>query len=273
MAEEGTNEEQLDESLFIEEETQENPEPTMDPEGGDRTESGGFAEPKNDVPEKYRGKTAMEIIRMHQDAERLIGKQGNEVGELRKIVDDIVASTQEAQTSKAPEPEPDFFEDPEAATTRAARKVYESDPELKEIKQTVTEMRQRQAAQELLRRHPDAVELSHDPKFGEWVSKSNLRRNLFMQAHQKFDHEAASELFDLYKETKAYNKDIAQAATKERSNEVRKASTGSARASAETRAEPYLSREAIVELRIKDPEKYNRLLPKLKQAYRDKRAR
>jgi len=48
------------------------------------------AQVEEDVPEKYRGKTPKEIIAMHQEAEKLIGKQGGEVGELRKVVDDFI---------------------------------------------------------------------------------------------------------------------------------------------------------------------------------------
>ncbi len=40
------------------------------------------------LPDKYKGKSAKEIAQMHMEAERLIGRQGSEVGELRRIVDD-----------------------------------------------------------------------------------------------------------------------------------------------------------------------------------------
>lgn len=268
MQEEGTNEElELDESLFAETE-----------ETAEQQEAPNVQEQKvenvaDDVPEKYRGKSAMEIIRMHQDAERLIGKQGNEVGELRRIVNDIVAKTEKAQPSEAPQPEPDFFEDPVGASARAAKKVYESDTELQEMKKSVKEMQQEAAAAALLRRHPDAVQISNDPKFGEWVSKSDIRRNLFMQAHQNFDHKAASELFDLYKDSKVYEKEVSQAATQERQKAVKQAATGSGKASAESRRAPVLSSDAIIEMRIKDPAKYERLLPVLKKAYAEGRVK
>jgi len=42
------------------------------------------------VPEKYRGKSAKEIAQMHMEAEKLIGRQGSEVGELRRVVDDFI---------------------------------------------------------------------------------------------------------------------------------------------------------------------------------------
>ena len=35
----------------------------------------------NEIPEKYQGKSLDDIIKMHQEAEKLIGKQAQEVGD------------------------------------------------------------------------------------------------------------------------------------------------------------------------------------------------
>jgi hypothetical protein len=40
--------------------------------------------PEENLPPKYKGKTLDEIIKMHQEAEKLIGRQAQEVGEVRK---------------------------------------------------------------------------------------------------------------------------------------------------------------------------------------------
>ena len=37
------------------------------------------------VPDKYAGKSVQEIVRMHQEAEKLLGRQSAEVGDLRKL--------------------------------------------------------------------------------------------------------------------------------------------------------------------------------------------
>jgi len=69
-------------------------------------------EPKvEDIPDKYKGKSLKDIVAMHQEAEKLIGRQGSEVGELRKVVDDFI-KTQTAKESKVNEPtvsDDDFF--------------------------------------------------------------------------------------------------------------------------------------------------------------------
>jgi len=45
---------------------------------------------KPELPEKYRDKSLDEVVRMHQEAEKLIGKQAQEVGEVRKLADELI---------------------------------------------------------------------------------------------------------------------------------------------------------------------------------------
>ena len=40
---------------------------------------------EEEVPDKYKGKTVSEIVHMHQEAEKLVGRQSTEVGELRRL--------------------------------------------------------------------------------------------------------------------------------------------------------------------------------------------
>ena len=40
----------------------------------------------NEVPPKYKGKSVEDVIKMHQEAEKLIGRLSGEVGQLRKTV-------------------------------------------------------------------------------------------------------------------------------------------------------------------------------------------
>ena len=66
-------------------------------------------ETEDEIPDKYRGKSVAEIVRMHQEAEKLLGRQSSEVGELRKVVDSYI---QTQLSNEAPETEEiDFFDD------------------------------------------------------------------------------------------------------------------------------------------------------------------
>jgi len=47
-------------------------------------------QPEPEIPDKYRNKSIHDIVKMHQEAEKLIGKQAQEVGEVRKLADDLL---------------------------------------------------------------------------------------------------------------------------------------------------------------------------------------
>ena len=72
-------------------------------------------EQKPELPEKYRDKSLDEIVRMHQEAEKLIGKQAQEVGEVRKLADELIKQNlgSRQQQTRQEEPEVDFFENPQ----------------------------------------------------------------------------------------------------------------------------------------------------------------
>lgn len=264
---EGTNED-LDSSLLYEEEEpkQEKPkeEPSQDPQ------------PEEEIPEKYRGKSAMDIIRMHQDAEKLLGKHSNEVGQLRGIVDDLLARSQQTPSPAPQEPEeeePDWFADPKAATTKTVRSALESDPELQSLKNEVAESRRERSARALLQKHPDAMEIAQDPKFGEWISKSQVRTRMFQNAHTNFDSETASELLDLWKERQQMASKTANSAKDTRNRSAKQASTGSGRPSSEVRGKPILSRQRLIDLKTTNPDRYYAQIDVIKQAYAEGRVR
>lgn len=253
------NEVELDESLIVAEEPIAE---TLEPQP---------EEPE--IPEKYQNKSPQELIKMHQDAERLIGKQGNEVGELRSVVNDILAA--QAQPSPAPEPEEEvsFFDDPDKALETRLNKKLDNDPRLQKIEQTLEQNTRQAAAQALLAKHPDADALLKDPSFNEWIGKTQVRQQMFREAHNNFNADVADELFTLYKEKQAATAQTAQAAQANRKDAITGAATGSPKGSSESRGKPILSREAIVELKRTNPDKYFAMLPQLKQAYAEKRVR
>lgn len=77
------------------------------------------------IPDKYAGKSVQDIVRMHQEAEKLLGRQSAEVGDLRKVVDQYIqtqltpAQANNHTQQEEPEDEIDFFSDPEKAVQRA----------------------------------------------------------------------------------------------------------------------------------------------------------
>ena len=227
---------------------------------------------EQELPDKYRGKSVEELVRMHQEAEKLLGRQSSEVGELRQVVDSYI-QTQLAQQN-APQQEEtvddvDFFTDPEAAVQRAIN----NHPKIREAEQVSAQYKKSTAMNQLQAKHPDMTEIIQDPKFAEWIKASKVRTRLFAEADQNYDYEAADELFSLWKERKAIVNKTANLEKQERKQTVRSASTGGARGSAEKGPRKIYRRQDIINLMKNDPERYLALADEITKAYAENRVK
>lgn len=227
-----------------------------------------------DIPEKYKGKTVEELVQMNQELEKFSGKQSTEVGELRKVVDDYIQtqlSTQQApqQQQQDDEDDVDFFVDPKTAVSRA----IDNHPKIKEA-QAYTEQYKKQATlAQLQQQHPDMETVLQDPKFAEWIKGSKVRTQLFVQADQQYDFDAANELFSLWKERNQVVQQTAQAEKAARKSAVKSANTGNARGTAEGSRKKVYRRADIIKLMRTDPERYQSLSDELLKAYAEGRVR
>jgi hypothetical protein len=230
-------------------------------------------ESEDDVPEKYRGKSPAEIAKMHQEAEKLLGRQSSEVGELRKIVDDFVKTQLETKTAQSQpaedDEEIDWYLDPQ----KAVEKAISNHPKLKEAEQITAQMKQQKAVQELQRTHPDFAEIVQDENFKEWVMASKIRQQLLAQADQNFDVDAANELLGTWKERKGAAAQVASKEKAERRTQVKNASTGGASGSGEAPSRKIYRRADIIKLMQTDPDRYMMMADEIAAAYAEKRVR
>ena len=224
--------------------------------------------PVDEVPEKYRGKSVKEVAQMHQELEKLLGKQSSEVGELRRAFDTVLKAQLEKQAPKEEEDEVDFFTDPEKATARA----IDRHPKIKEAEQVATQYRQQTALSKLQQQHPDMKTILSDNRFQEWVSASKIRTQLFHQADQLYDTDAAGELFSLWKDRQQVVNQTAQAEKAVRKTAVKSASTGNARGSGEVSKKVY-RRTDIINLMANDPDRYEQLSDEIMKAYQEGRVK
>ena len=237
-----------------------------------------FAEPQEeqpqeeDIPDKYRGKSLKEIAAMHQEAEKLIGKQGSEVGELRKIVDSYITAqiqSNPAQAQPQEEEEVDFFEDPDKAVACA----IEKHPVVQQANQTAHEYQQQTAMARLQNKHPDMQAVLQDPKFAEWVSASQVRQAMFVEADQRYNAELADELISLYKERAGVAQQAQEVEQVARKQTVKAASTGSTTSAPAGTGKRIYRRADIIKLMKNDPDRYDALSNEIMQAYADGRVR
>ena len=223
-----------------------------------------------EIPEKYQGKSAQELVQMHQEAEKLLGRQSSEVGELRKVVDNYI----QAQLTTAPQQEEkveevDFFTDPEKAVAQA----IQNHPKIKEAESVSQQYKMQTALSALKTNHPDMESILQDTKFAEWIQASPVRTKLFVAADKQYDYEAADELFNLWKERQQMIGQAANAEKQSRKQAVRTASTGNASGSSESSPKKIYRRADIIKLMKEDPHRYAALQDEIMRAYAEKRVK
>lgn len=230
-------------------------------------------EASDEIPDKYKGKGFTDIIQMHQEAEKLLGRQSSEVGELRKIVDDFVkaqlAKEQAHESTTTWTDELDFFEDPKKAVEYAIA----NHPKIKEAETVSQQLRQSEALARLKSTHPDFQTIVVDNQFLEWVSKSKFRTELLKRADKEFDFDSADELLTSWKERQNIVTEATQHEEKSRKQQVKAASTGRTSGSAESPSRKVYRRADIIKLMQTDPDRYMSLAEEIRTAYAEGRVR
>ena len=229
------------------------------------------AEEQENLPDKYRGKSAKEIAQMHMEAEKLIGRQGSEVGELRKIVDEYIrtqAATKQQLQAQSVE-EVDYFADPE----KAVKNAIENHPKIKQAEQMALEMQRARALNALQTAHPDFQDVVRDPAFQSWVAGSKVRSELFIRADQHYDYDSANELLSLYKDRRGSAEQTVAAEKQARSQAVKAATTTVATGSDEAPTKKIFRRADIMKLMQTNPDKYDMMQDEIMSAYREGRVR
>ena len=228
---------------------------------------------ETDVPEKYQGKSVEDLVQMHQELEKFSGKQSTEVGELRKVVDNYIqtqlSDQQAPQQQQQEDDDVDFFVDPQNAVNRA----IDNHPKIKEAQAYTQQAKQQATLSQLKSKHPDMESILQDAKFAEWIKGSKVRTQLFVQADQSYDYDAAHELFSLWKERSQVVQQTANVEKQARKNTLKSASTGNARGTSEGSRKKVYRRADLIKLMQTDPDRYMALQPEIMAAYAEKRVK
>ena len=228
-----------------------------------------------EIPEKYKGKNLEDIVRMHQEAEKLIGRQAQEVGEVRRLADDLIKQSiaqknQQAQPQAVENPpqEIDFFEDPQSHVNRAVA----NHPDVIAAKQASQQLKQIQTQAMLNKKHPDFAEIVRDGEFIEWVKASPMRLNIYAMADANYDFGAADELLSTFKQIRTSKTQQ----TTDAGNAVRKQNLKAAGVdvggTGESSKKVY-RRADLIRLRMQDPDRYEALQPEIMAAYSEGRVK
>ena len=223
-----------------------------------------------EIPEKYRAKSLEDVIRMHQEAEKLIGKQAQEVGEVRKLADELIKQNlgSKQQPIQEEEPEVDFFENPQ----RAVQKTVDRHPDVLAARQAAADFKRMQIQQKLSQEHPDYAQLVQDPDFAAWVKSSPVRVGLYAKADGEFDYDSANELLSTFKQlrgVKVQQTEKAGDAVRKQNMKAAQVDTGG---SGESSKRVY-RRSDLIRLKMTDPARYEALSDEIMVAYAEGRVR
>lgn len=225
------------------------------------------AAPEDDVPEVYRGKSVKDVIKMHQEAQKLIGRQGQEVHEVRKLADELIKSQLAPKKVEEPVKQVDFFENPQ----EAIRQQIESNPRLAQAEAYAKQAQAEQARMRLMQMHPDAVQIVQNDDFKNWINASKVRQSLFNSA-DSYDVDAAHELLSTYKELRAVKQQKTAAIDTSSRDRALTAAAVDTGGSGETGRKVY-RRADLITLKMRDPRKYEAMGDEILKAYAEGRVK
>jgi hypothetical protein len=232
-------------------------------------------QPESIIPEKYAGKSLGDVIEMHQNAERVLGKQGMEVGEQRKLIQSLMYSQQQAPEATPPKEEPVPFEEQfYADPANAVNSAIEQHPDIVMAKQTRLKQNEALNTAQLESAHPDFKDIVSNQDFQKWIGGSKIRQELFRTA-DSYDFEAADELFSTWKQINLADKTAKVKAEQKvkREKTLRKTSSETRSSGDSVGGKKIYRRADLINLQVTDPNRHAALADEIQLAYMEGRVR
>lgn len=236
--------------------------------------------PGDDIPEQFRGKTPAELVKIIRDSQSEIGRARNEIGQVRRLADELLGIRAVAAPAKVESPPPrkplttdSLLQDPEQAVTQVVREEAERREASTAERIAALERDLNLSRFEL--KHPGYQDTLKDPKFADWLQRSSYRLGLAQGAHAG-NFSAADELLTLYKESQsvaAPQESQPSPTDKARAASLARSGGAAAGAGSSNASRQVWSRAKLLDMRIHNPDEFERLQPEILRAYQEKRVR
>lgn len=218
-----------------------------------------------DLPEKYQGKSMEDIIHMHQNSEKELSRQGNELGQLRQLSDKLL----EMGTRKEPEQTTELdwdYDTQNAVESTVNSKVQAVDSKIDQLEQKI-------AIDGFKRKHPTYEKDSSTQEFVDWVSASKYRTNLYNKNYKGLDLDAAEELMNGWEDfSSTLEEDNSEKEVKQkRKRQLKDASLE--KGSSGGSSKKVFNRTELINMKIYEPHKYESMLQEIELAYREGRVK
>jgi hypothetical protein len=234
------------------------------------------AEPQYEPPEKYAGKSLEDVITMHQNVEKAFGKQGQEVGQQRQMIQQLMDSQSQANqaTETMEEPvsfEDTFYDDP----AKAVNSAIENHPEIIKAREGNVKSVQQANLTQLESVHPDFMDVVGDSNFQKWIGDSEIRTELFRKADATYDYNAANELLGTWKQISMIGKtqEVKKSEEVKRKKAMRQTSSETRSSGDSVGGKKMYRRSDLITLQRTNPSKYADLSDEIMQAYAEGRVK
>jgi len=246
----------------------------------EQTEETQQSEPN--ISAKYAGKSMEEVIKMQQEAENLMNKQSDELGQHRAAVrekDQLIKTLLEAQNKAneaTPPEEPviqeeNFYDDPVSAVNKA----IENHPDVIKAREERMGNMQKHNLEALDKAYPDWQKTVQDSSFQKFIGDSATRTEMFRKADVDYRSDLAIELFDWYSQTQMSG--ATQEAVAEEKSKIEKQmkqTSSESRSSGDSVGGKKIYRRAdLINLQVTDPNRYASLADEIQSAYAEGRVK
>ena len=233
------------------------------------------AEPEYSPPEKYAGKTLEDVINMHQNVEKAFGRQGQEVGQQRQMIDQLMQQSQATQATETTEEavsfEDSFYDDP----AKAVNSAIENHPEIVKAREGNVKSAQTANLTQLESVHPDFMDVVGNSGFQKRVGESGIRTELFRRADANYDFNAANELLGTWKQLSMIGKtkEVNAQQKKSRQKAMRQTSSETRSSGDSVGGKKMYRRSDLIALQRTDPSRYEALGDEIMAAYAEGRVK
>lgn len=204
---------------------------------------------EQEVPQRYKEKSRDDLIDMHVNLEKVLSRQGQELGQLRKTVDtqsqllvQVTAQKPQTESKRSPVTAESLLNDP----VQSVNQVVEQNPQVAQAQHRINQLELSVAKNKFEQRYPAYTKDLNDPEFQSWVLGSPIRSKL-CAALDSYNFEAGGELWDLWQE----HSSAKTAAESARQSRVQQASSTIKSGPAESAGKPIYSRQKLADLQTR----------------------
>lgn len=228
--------------------------------------------PEYELPDKFKEKSAEDIAKSYIELEKEFGRKNNEVGELRKLTNQLLEQELSKKEEKSVK-KVDFdslVDDPEKAINEAVA----NNPILKEVQENLKRSQLEAAESVFTGKHPDYLEVGASEGFQTFVQSNPVMLEMYNRANDPnhTDYKAADGLLTLYKQLNSVAKEQANE-TKEANKKRVIQDAAVEKGSSGTVSKKMYRSSVLIRMRNEDPDQWANRADEFRQAYAEGRVK